>query len=130
MASVGLGKARDDLAERRLGEPLRNPAAKDAVAQSALAGDHQDGAAVFGEAAQQEGGEDAAGAALIEAVQVDGRGEIVTAALQPTAAARLDRLWRRRLAGGRRPGPRRGSLWSGQVGLRRGVRGGREPPSE
>ncbi len=71
MTTMRLGKAGDDGPEGRVAQPLGDPAAKNAIAQGALAGDHHHGAPVFRPAAQDESGENLSRLILIEAVQVD-----------------------------------------------------------
>jgi hypothetical protein len=100
MAAMRFGDSGDDPAQGRLRKPFGYAATQDTIAQSAFAGDHQDGAAVLREGVQQKRGQDGASAILSQAMQVDGRGQAITSALQATAAPGLDRL-RRRLAGSR-----------------------------
>jgi hypothetical protein len=72
--SMGFGKAGDGPPQRRLGEPIGNPAAQNAAAQGALTGDNQDRAMSFALRAHDESGERQPGAVLVKTMKIDERG--------------------------------------------------------
>jgi hypothetical protein len=71
MASMSLGYAGHQVPERRLGQPLRNPAPQNAIAERALACDHENGPFAVARGSHDKRRQGRASAILSQAVQVD-----------------------------------------------------------
>ena len=95
MSAMGFRQSRHHGAQGGFGEPFGGAAAKHAIAQGALASDHQYGPLALSMSAQDIAGQGGPGAVLVKSVQIDRAGGGLAPANQAAVATRFKRDRRR-----------------------------------